>query len=140
MDAKVILEARRRIVGPNVTLLFDEPIHMVRGEGVHLYDADGNEYLDTVNNVAHVGHCHPKVLPSLLPSSRMRPRCVISKLSRKIATLSATLKHIWEADAMMWAGTSQPAWLSNSSYLKKLMHGRTAHGNQLLACILLHDA
>lgn len=71
MDAKVILEARRRIVGPNVTLLFDEPIHMVRGEGVHLYDADGNEYLDTVNNVAHVGHCHPKVLPSLLSSSCM---------------------------------------------------------------------
>ena len=62
MDAKVILEALRRIVGPNVTLLFDEPIHMVRGEGVHLYDADGNEYLDTVNNVAHVGHCHPKVI------------------------------------------------------------------------------
>lgn len=71
MDAKVILEARRRIVGPNVTLLFDEPIHMVRGDGVHLYDADGNEYLDTVNNVAHVGHCHPKVLPSLLSSSCM---------------------------------------------------------------------
>lgn len=64
MDAKGILEARRKIVGLNVTLLFDEPIHMVRGEGVHLYDADGNEYLDTVNNVAHVGHCHPKVIPS----------------------------------------------------------------------------
>ena len=77
MDAKVILEARRRIVGPNVTLLFDEPIHMVRGEGVHLYDADGNEYLDTVNNVAHVGHCHPKVMMSYqCPTTVCMLRCV----------------------------------------------------------------
>ena len=30
--------------------------------GAHLYDADGRAFLDLVNNVAHVGHCHPRVV------------------------------------------------------------------------------
>jgi 4-aminobutyrate aminotransferase-like enzyme len=28
----------------------------------YLYDEDGIEYLDAYNNVAHVGHCHPRVV------------------------------------------------------------------------------
>ncbi|KAK9830741.1 hypothetical protein WJX74_004739 [Apatococcus lobatus] len=102
MDAKVILEARRRIVGPNVTLLFDEPIHMVRGEGVHLYDADGNEYLDTVNNVAHVGHCHPKVtaavtkaLMTLNTNSRYLHQDVIRHAQLLLPTLPSSLEAVY---------------------------------------------
>jgi 4-aminobutyrate aminotransferase-like enzyme len=34
----------------------------VRGRGVFLYDETGRAYLDGVNNVAHVGHCHPRVV------------------------------------------------------------------------------
>ena len=52
---------RRAHIGPNTTLNYSKPLHIVRGEGCHLYDADGVEYLDCVNNVAHVGHCNPKV-------------------------------------------------------------------------------
>ena len=36
-------------------------VSFVRGAGVHLYDADGNEYLDVYNNVPSVGHSHPHV-------------------------------------------------------------------------------
>ncbi len=35
---------------------------MVRGEGAYLFDDQGNAYLDMVNNVCHVGHCHPAVV------------------------------------------------------------------------------
>src|SRR5437763_3128789 len=28
----------------------------------YLYDEDGRAYLDVVNNVSHVGHCHPRVV------------------------------------------------------------------------------
>lgn len=52
---------RRTLIGPNSALSFDEPLHIVRGEGQYLYDAEGSQYLDCCNNVAHVGHCHPKV-------------------------------------------------------------------------------
>jgi 4-aminobutyrate aminotransferase-like enzyme len=34
----------------------------VLGDGAYLYDADGRAYLDCVNNVAHVGHAHPRVV------------------------------------------------------------------------------
>jgi len=60
-----LLERRNRIMGPKAPLFYDEPVHIVRGEGVWLYDADGNRYLDCYNNVPCVGHCHPKVVEAL---------------------------------------------------------------------------
>ena len=56
---------RDRLLGPNMTTFYDEPVHIVRGEGVWLWDADGRRYLDCYNNVAHVGHCHPKVVDAI---------------------------------------------------------------------------
>jgi 4-aminobutyrate aminotransferase-like enzyme/Ser/Thr protein kinase RdoA (MazF antagonist) len=52
---------RRRRLGPSLSLSYREPLEIVRGAGAHLYDETGREYLDMVNNVAHVGHCHPRV-------------------------------------------------------------------------------
>ena len=56
-----LLERRRRLLGPKQYLLYDRPIHVVRGEGVRLFDAAGRAYLDAYNNVPHVGHSHPHV-------------------------------------------------------------------------------
>ena len=57
------LEQRRKgVLGPNLSLSYDEPIHIVRGRGAYLYDSLGREYLDGINNVAHVGHEHPVVV------------------------------------------------------------------------------
>jgi 4-aminobutyrate aminotransferase-like enzyme len=57
-----LLARRRRLLGPSLSLSYREPLHIVRGEGAYLYDADGRPYLDCVNNVAHVGHAHPRVV------------------------------------------------------------------------------
>ena len=38
------------------------PLKIVRGEGCYLIADDGTKYLDCVNNVCHVGHCHPAVV------------------------------------------------------------------------------
>jgi 4-aminobutyrate aminotransferase-like enzyme/Ser/Thr protein kinase RdoA (MazF antagonist) len=57
------IAARRPVVmSQALSLAYAEPLHIVRGEGAHLYAADGRDYLDLVNNVAHVGHCHPRVV------------------------------------------------------------------------------
>lgn len=56
---------RQRLLGPNVSTFYDEPVHIVRGEGVWLWDATGRKYLDCYNNVPHVGHCHPKVVEAI---------------------------------------------------------------------------
>jgi 4-aminobutyrate aminotransferase-like enzyme len=45
-----------------MSLSYAEPLHVVRGEGAHLIDARGRRWLDLVNNVAHVGHAHPRVV------------------------------------------------------------------------------
>ncbi|MGB7296539.1 MAG: aminotransferase class III-fold pyridoxal phosphate-dependent enzyme [Candidatus Aminicenantales bacterium] len=61
-DIPEILSLRRRYLGPNLSISYERPLKIVRGFGQHLYDEDGQVYLDAVNNVPHVGHCHPKVV------------------------------------------------------------------------------
>ncbi len=46
-------------------LFYKEPIHLVKGEGIWLYDDSNNKYMDCYNNVPCVGHCHPHVIESL---------------------------------------------------------------------------
>lgn len=57
-----ILRLRRQLLNPTLSVSYREPIKVVRGEGVRLYDQHGQAYLDMVNNVCHVGHCHPRVV------------------------------------------------------------------------------
>ena len=45
-----------------MSLSYEKPLHIVRGSGAYLIDSTGKKYLDTVNNVAHVGHEHVKVV------------------------------------------------------------------------------
>ncbi len=60
-----LLARRARLLGARAPLFYDEPVHIVRGEGVWLFDAAGKRYLDVYNNVPHVGHCHPYVVAAL---------------------------------------------------------------------------
>ncbi|MFB0515731.1 MAG: aminotransferase class III-fold pyridoxal phosphate-dependent enzyme, partial [Candidatus Neomarinimicrobiota bacterium] len=60
-----LLEERRRLIGPSLSLLYEVPLFIVRGRGQFLFDDSGQAYLDCVNNVCHVGHCHPKVVAAL---------------------------------------------------------------------------
>lgn len=56
------LEARKKFLGRNLSVAYESPLKIVRGEMQYLYDDEGRRYLDAYNNVAHVGHCHPKVV------------------------------------------------------------------------------
>ncbi|RMG68648.1 MAG: aminotransferase class III-fold pyridoxal phosphate-dependent enzyme [Bacteroidetes bacterium] len=57
-----ILAGRSAYLGPNLSLSYSPPLHIRRGYGAYLYAHTGRRYLDTVNNVAHVGHEHPAVV------------------------------------------------------------------------------
>ncbi|TDR42038.1 4-aminobutyrate aminotransferase-like enzyme [Tahibacter aquaticus] len=57
-----LLRLRARHLNPTLSVSYREPLKIVRGEGAWLFDADGRAYLDMVNNVCHVGHCHPRVV------------------------------------------------------------------------------
>lgn len=59
---QALINYRKQHLGKGLSLQYDVPIKMVRGNGVYLMDQYGQRYLDTVNNVAHVGHEHPVVV------------------------------------------------------------------------------
>ena len=58
-----MLAERRRLLGPNLSVSYADsrPLCIVEGRGAYLYDADGSRVLDCVNNVATVGHSHPRL-------------------------------------------------------------------------------
>ncbi len=60
-----LLQRRAARLGPNVSTFYDTPLHILRGEGCWLWDADGRRYLDAYNNVPHVGHAHPRVVAAM---------------------------------------------------------------------------
>lgn len=60
-----LLNRRENIFGQGSPLFYSEPLHIVRGSGVSLYDAKGKEYIDMYNNVPCVGHCHPHVVEAI---------------------------------------------------------------------------
>lgn len=58
----LLLQKRDRQIGPSLSIAYSEPLKIVRGQGQYLYDQRGRPFLDLVNNVCHVGHCHPRVV------------------------------------------------------------------------------
>ena len=64
-DAAALIARRERLLGPGNPLFYDDPVHLVRGEGVWLFDNDGRRYLDCYNNVPCVGHCHPDLVKAI---------------------------------------------------------------------------
>jgi 4-aminobutyrate aminotransferase-like enzyme/Ser/Thr protein kinase RdoA (MazF antagonist) len=70
-DAQSLARERRTRLGPSLSLNYREPLHIVRGEGCYLIDADGQRWLDMVNNVAHVGHANPRVVAASARQQRL---------------------------------------------------------------------
>ena len=40
-DTEKLIEARTHLLGPAYRLFYERPVHLVRGSGSHLFDADG---------------------------------------------------------------------------------------------------
>jgi 4-aminobutyrate aminotransferase-like enzyme len=81
-----------------LSLSYDTPLHIVRGRGQYLSASDGRAYLDLVNNVCHVGHCHPRVVGALSEqaarlntNTRYLHETVLAYAERLTATLPEAL-------------------------------------------------
>jgi 4-aminobutyrate aminotransferase-like enzyme/Ser/Thr protein kinase RdoA (MazF antagonist) len=67
-----LLQRRSQVLGSALTgLTYRKPVHVVRGQGVWLYEADGTRLLDCYNNVPVVGHCHPRVTEAVVRQTRL---------------------------------------------------------------------
>ncbi|MDQ0467709.1 aspartate aminotransferase family protein [Labrys wisconsinensis] len=95
------VERRLRSFGAGSVLFYQEPIEMVRAEGVWLHAADGRHYLDVYNNVPSVGHCHPRVVEAVRRQvgtlnihTRYLNAVVDAYAERLLATLPAAIDNL----------------------------------------------
>lgn len=105
-DGDPLIVARERVLGPANRLFYDRPVHLVRGQGSHVFDVDGARYLDAYNNVVSVGHCHPHVVDAVMQQmstlnthTRYLHRGIVDYSERLLATMPK------EIDQVMYACT-----------------------------------
>jgi 4-aminobutyrate aminotransferase-like enzyme len=97
-----MIERRDKLLGPAYRLMYERPLHIVRGEGAWLFDPDGRRYLDAYNNVASLGHCHPEVtdaicrqVRTLATNTRYLHDTILELAERLLATVRETdLAHL----------------------------------------------
>ena len=100
-ETAALIDRRRALLGSAYRLFYEKPVHMVRGEGVWLYDAAGAPYLDAYNNVASVGHCHPHIVSAIARQAatlnthtRYLDKSILSYAERILTTVSESLGNI----------------------------------------------
>jgi len=76
-----LIQRRERALAPSYQLFYDEPINLVRGKDVWVFDNEGRRYLDCYNNVPSVGHCHPRV---------------VAAITEQVATLNTHTRYLHE--------------------------------------------
>ena len=93
-----LLGRRQRALNPALSLSYQQPLNIVRGHLQHLYDEQGQPFLDCVNNVAHVGHNHPRItaaamrqLTQLNTNTRYLHEAIVDYAERLSATLPEPL-------------------------------------------------
>jgi 4-aminobutyrate aminotransferase-like enzyme/aminoglycoside phosphotransferase (APT) family kinase protein len=104
-----LLERRRRAL-PRSPLFYEHPVHLVRGEGVWLFDPDDRRYLDCYNNVPVVGHGHPRVVQAVTQQQRLlatHSRYLHEAVVELAERLQATLPP--ELDAVMVVNSGSEA-------------------------------
>jgi len=103
-----IVNVRRRHLGPNLSISYRRPLKIVRGEGQYLFDDAGRRYLDLVNNVCHVGHCHPHVVASIQRQAALlntNTRYLHDNLTEYIVRLTATFADPLSVCFLVCSGT-----------------------------------
>jgi 4-aminobutyrate aminotransferase-like enzyme/Ser/Thr protein kinase RdoA (MazF antagonist) len=104
---------RSAVLGSALTgLTYRNPVHVVRGEGVWLFDADGRRYLDAYNNVPVVGHCHPRVTEAVVRQTRLlntHSRYLYEPLVELAERLVATMPPETGLDAVMLVNSGSEA-------------------------------
>ena len=76
------IRRRDEVLGPGYMLMYREPVEFVSGQGAHLFDHEGNDFLDVYNNVPCVGHAHPRV---------------VEAVSRQLAAVNTNTRYVQEA-------------------------------------------
>jgi len=97
MNSEEVLKKQQEFLWPSHLTLYKKPLVFDRGEGMYLYDEDGNKYLDCFGGILtiSVGHCHPKVtaalteqIETLVHTSTLYPNAKPVILAEKLAQIT----------------------------------------------------
>ncbi len=93
-DYTELEQKRNAHVGRNLSISYKKHLKIVKGALQYLYDDKGNTFVDCVNNVSHVGHCHPTVVKAMqkqLATLNTNTRYLHDNLAEYAEKLTATL-------------------------------------------------
>mgnify|MGYP001584053987 CR=1 FL=1 len=102
-------EKHRRYLFPCATTYYEQPLTLVRGEGMHVWDDAGRKYLDCFGGVltVSVGHCHPEVTEAIV-------RQVQTLVHTSTLYANPALSDLAEALARVLPGDLDRLFLTNS--------------------------
>ena len=137
-----MLEHRLEVLGPNLSISHERPLHIVRGWKSNLYTEDGTSYLDTRNNIAHVGHEHPRVVKAgqkqvaVLNTNTRYMHMVRQELAdRLLASLPDNITHIYFVNSGSEAGDLALRMARNHTGTHKTLVMDQAYHGATSACI-----
>ncbi|GEO00435.1 aspartate aminotransferase family protein [Novosphingobium sediminis] len=131
-----LLQRRDRAFGRGAKLFYDEPLHLVGGEGASLFDKQGRRYVDMYNNVPCVGHAHPRIVEAMA-----RQQATLNTHSRylsepaiALAERLTALQRVTESGVFSCSGTEAIEIALRMAQLATGQHGivctnHTYHGN-----------
>lgn len=140
LSKQEIIRLRNKHIGKACELHFkEEPIKIAYARGQYMYDENDNRYLDCVNNVTHVGHCHPHVvkachkqMATLNTNSRFLYDIIVQYAQRLAATFPPQLSHCYfvctgsEANDLALRIARQHTDAEDMIIVDRAYHGHTA--------------
>jgi len=89
------IETKRNAhIGRNLSISYEKHLKIDKAALQYLYDDKGNTYIDCVNNVSHIGHCHPslvRVMQKQIASLNTNTRYLNNHLIEYAQKLTASL-------------------------------------------------
>jgi 4-aminobutyrate aminotransferase-like enzyme/Ser/Thr protein kinase RdoA (MazF antagonist) len=132
VSTEALAKRRAAAVGTVLTrLTYGDPVHVVRGEGVWLVDADGRRLLDAYNNVPVVGHGHPRVTEAVVRQTRAlntHARYLYEPLVELAERLLATMPPEAGFDSVMLVNSGSEA----NDIAWRIAVGVTGHGGGIV--------
>ncbi len=109
------------------------PLTLSRGSGAHVWDVEGNEYIDMMGGIAvnGVGHCHPKVVRAIQQQAEKLIHISNFYLSEPQVALSAKLIQLSVLDRVFFANSGAESVEGALKIARKYAHSKGKGGDIL---------
>ena len=107
------------------------PLTLERGEGAHVWDVEGNEYIDALGGIAvnSVGHCHPKVVKAIQEQAAKLIHISNFYLSEPQMMLAEKLVRLSGLDRVFFTNSGAESVEGAIKIARKYAHGIQKGGN-----------